>query len=234
MKYRILGLLTGLLLTACGSGDTETLIVEGSVAGLKKGTLFLQQVQDTVLATLDSVQLKGTGEFRMESPIDGPDVYFLYLDKADNNKNNDRLIFFAEPGTIRIDTRWNAFEGEARISGSALQEKFAEYRRVQSRYSIQQLELAQASGALQAESDSVGLDSLSRLSDRLVLRSYLYALNFALNNSDSYLAPYVAISEVSDANPKYLDSIYRALTPEVAGSKYGRQLKALLENGAAE
>ena len=61
-------------------------------------------------------------------------------------------------------------------------------------------------------------------------RSYAYALNFALNNKDSYVAPYIAVREVGDANVKYLDSISKMLTPEVAASKYGKELKKYLED----
>ncbi|MBC2839159.1 DUF4369 domain-containing protein [Robiginitalea sp. SC105] len=230
MKKRILIAAAGLLLVACGPDRaSDELIVEGNVRGLKKGTLYLQQVADTTLVNLDSILVSGTGEFRLSSPVDGADIYYLYLDKADNNQLNDRIIFFAEPGTIRIDTRWDEFETAANITGSAANEKFAEYRKVQSRYHVQQLELARAMGELQRPADSAALDSLDRAGERLTLRSYLYALNFAMNNTDSYLAPFVAITEVSDANPKYLDSIYQALPPDIAASKYGKQLKELLE-----
>lgn len=230
MKKLILAIVCAAGIAGCNSGDSaDELIVEGNVEGLKKGTLYLQQLADTTLVNLDSVQISGSGEFRLVSPIEGADIYYLYLDKADNNQINDRIILFAEPGTIRIDTKWNQFESEAEISGSATQEKFAEYRKIQSRYHIQQLTLAQAMSELEMPSDSAAIDSLDKVGERLTIRSYLYALNFALNNSDSYLAPFVAITEVSDANPKYLDSIYQALSPEVAESKYGRQLKELLD-----
>lgn len=35
--------------------------VSGNVKGLKKGTLYLQKVNDTVLITVDSLQIKGDG-----------------------------------------------------------------------------------------------------------------------------------------------------------------------------
>lgn len=229
MKKLVLAAVAAVALAGCGGDDTAgNLTVEGNVRGLKKGVLYLQQVADTSLVTLDSVVVKGNGEFRLTSPVDGADIFYLYLDKADNNQLNDRIVFFAEPGTIRIDTEWDAFESEAAISGSAANEKFAEYRKIQSRYHVQQLELARAMGELQQPQDSAALDSLDRVGQRLTLRSYLYALNFALNNTDSHLAPFVAITEVSYANPKYLDSIYQALSPAVAESKYGKQLKELL------
>jgi len=227
-RYYFVGALA-LLLAACSGDSSRELIVEGRVRGLKKGTLYLQQVQDSSLVTLDSMPVGDEGEFRLKGQIDDPDLFYLYLNKADNNDMNDRIVFFAEPGVVRIDTRWNAFEAEAEIEGTELQEQFREYRRNQSRFHVQELEVAHAIAGLSLPQDSLAMDSLENVSNRIALRSYLYALNFALNNRDSYLAPFVACTEVSDANPKYLDSIYKALNPEVAESKYGKKLKELLE-----
>lgn len=224
-----------ILLSAClilGGCATETgentLRVQGDVKGLKKGVLYLQQVVDSTLVTLDSVQMQGSGEFVLEASIEDPDLFYLYLSKADNNNVNDRIIFFAEPGEVRIDTRWNAFDSEAEITGSKTQQLYEEYRNAQSRFNVRQLELSQTISALDS-TESVRLDSLQTASERLALRSYLYALNFALNNSDSYLAPFIAVNEVGDASPRYLDSIYRELPAEIAASKYGKLLAELAQ-----
>ena len=230
MKYGFALVLSALLLAACGGSDNRPeLIVEGQVKGLKKGTIYLQHLSDTTLQTLDSIAISGDGAYRLSSPVDGADIYYLYLEKADQNTINDRITFFAEPGNVHIDTKWDAFDSEAEISGSPAQEKFAEYRKNQSRFHLEQLQLAQTMGLPEMAEDSMAMDSLSREANRLTMRSYLYALNFALNNPGSYVAPYVAITDVADANPKYLDSIYQALPTHVAESKYGKQLKELLE-----
>ncbi len=78
--------------------------------------------------------------------------------------------------------------------------------------------------------DSLQIDSIQQLSDKNIRRSYAYALNFALSNKDSYIAPYIALNDVADANIIYLDSINNSLTPEVADSKYGRSLQKYLED----
>ncbi|SFR31603.1 protein of unknown function [Robiginitalea myxolifaciens] len=234
MKNGIYTLLGLLLIVACSSEPkADELLVEGRVKGLKKGTLYLQQVVDTSLVSLDSTQVDAEGMYQLSTAISEPDFFYLYLDKADNNEVNDRILFFAEPGATRINSQWNAFENEAEISGSKSQEEFREYQQMLSRFNVQQLEYNRA--ALELDSlDSAGLDSLQQASDRLEIRATLYALNFAMNHKDSYLAPFVALSEEGRANPKMLDSIYNVLTPEVAESKYGRQLKALVEAQKAE
>lgn len=229
--YRTTLLLLSLfLIVACQSDPSaNTLRVEGEIQGLKKGTLYLQQVRDSNLVSLDSASIEGDGNFLMQTEIPDPDLFYLYLDKADNNEMNDRISFFTGPGSLQIRTRWNTFEGDATITGSEENTKYQEYQKVQSRFGVQQLELSRAAMQLE-EGDSIALDSLQQLSNRLDLRSYLYSLNFAMNNKDLYLAPYIAVTDVGDANTKVLDSIYSALAPKVAASKYGKQLKTLIDS----
>lgn len=222
--------LIGLLLVACSGDSEKTMTVNGSIKGLKKGKLYLQQLQDTVLVTLDSLEVQGSGDFSFKTDIESPDIYYLYLVKNDYNDINDRIIFFGEPGVINIKTTWNAFDFGAEITGSKTHEKLEEYNKGMSRYNKKNLELLQLRLDPKIKRDSTMADSLIKLGDKNIYRSYAYALNFALNNKDSYIAPYIAINEVADANVKYLDSIYNTLSPEVAGSKYGKKLEAYLKD----
>ena len=218
-----------LLLVSCKEDTTNTMFVSGNVKGLKKGTLYLQHVPDSTLVTIDSLEVAGDGGFSFKTKLESPEIFYLYLNKKDNNEINDRIAFFGEPGNITITTRWNTFDLNATIEGSATQKKLEEYRKTMSRFNKRSLEIMQESANAEGPLDSNQLDSLKNLSDKNIQRGYAYALNFALNNKDSYIAPYIALTEVSDANIKYLDSINASLTPEVAASKYGKALKTFLE-----
>ena len=218
------------LAIACqGEDPSLQMTVEGNVVGLKKGVLFLQTIADSTLVSLDSVDIRGDGQFSMQTSVKEPDIYYLYLQSADNNELDDRISFFGAPGSYRIETRWNNFEGAAKIEGTAIHKKFETYRENMSIFNLQQLELSREISQMEAPVDSVARDSLQNELDRSLKRSYLYALNFALSNKDSHLAPYIAWAEVSDANPTYLDSVYQSLPPEIAASKYGVKLRALLD-----
>ncbi|WP_373519792.1 DUF4369 domain-containing protein [Pricia sp.] len=224
-KTIVFNLLFALSIVACGDAISEnTMIVTGKVKGLKKGTLFLQHIPDSTLVTLDSLQVEGDGNFSFKTELESPEIFYLYLDKKDANDINDRITFFGEPGTITINTAWNTFDTDAKIEGSKTQKKLEEYQKTMSRFNFKNLELMQTSANRETALDSVQMDSMQRLSDKNVQRGYAFALNFALNNRDSYIAPYIALTEVSDANVIYLDSIYNSLTPEVADSKYGSKL----------
>ncbi len=226
MKKTVLfSLCLALFIFACGDNPSEnSMTVTGKVKGLKKGMLFLQHLPDSTLVTLDSLQVDGDGSFSFRTELESPEIFYLYLDKKDANDINDRITFFGEPGVITINTAWNTFDTDPKIEGSKTQKKLEEYQKTMSRFNFKNLELMQTAANRQTELDSVQLDSMQQLSNKNVQRGYAFALNFALNNKDSYIAPYIALTEVSDANVIYLDSIYKSLTPEVADSKYGSEL----------
>jgi hypothetical protein len=226
MKKVLYALVLLVLTAACGDGTTEnTMIVSGVVKGLKKGTLYLQHLPDSALITVDSLEVSGDGSFTFQTEVESPEIYYLYLDKKDNNDINDRITFFGEPGAISIRTTWNTFDTNAKISGSKSNKKLEEYRKNMTAVNKRSLTILQQGYNSETPLDSLQLDSLQRQSDRNTQRGYLVAINFAINNSDSYVAPYIAVSEIANANVKYLDSIQNSLTPEVADSKYGRRLK---------
>lgn len=214
-----------LLVVACGENKTaNTMTVNGSIKGLKKGKLFLQKLTDSTLVNLDSIALKGNGNFTFSQELESPEMFYLYLEKADNNDLNDRIPFFGESGDITINTAWNTFDVAAEISGSSTHEKYQEFQQMITQFHKKDLELAKASMVM----DSTKLDSLNLRSESNLKNRYRYVINFALNNLDSPVTPYVVLSQASDANPRYLDSIAKSMTPEVAQTKYGKALKTFI------
>jgi len=230
MKKLLLTLLISIFIFSCGDDPTKTMTVSGNIEGLKKGTVYLQHILDSVLVTKDSLELDGNGDFKLSTQLESPEIFYLYLSKNDNNDVNDRITFFGEPGAITINTKWDRFDHDAKIDGSLSNEKLIELKKGISKMNIRNMEMMQKATASETPLDSMQLDSINKRGVRNTQLTYAYALNYALINKDSYIAPYIALFEVSDANPKYLDSISNSLTPEVANSKYGKILKERLEN----
>jgi len=226
MRNSILFLIIVSLCFSCQQENTaNTMTVTGNIKGLKKGVLYLQHIQDSTLTTIDSLEISGDGNFTLKAELESPEIFYLYLNKKDNNDINDRITFFGEPGIVTINSSWNTFDLNAKINGSESHKKWEEYKGIMTRFNKQNLELVLTATDTDLALDSLQLDSIGQLSEKNVVRGYLFALNFALNNSDSYVAPYIALNEVGDANKVYLDSIANSMTPEVAQSKYGKALK---------
>ncbi len=236
MRHKIISMkqilffgLFAMFLISCSEDASNMMTVSGKVKGLKKGTLYLQSLPDSTLITLDSLEVDGDGSFSFKTKLESPEIFYLYLNKKDNNDINDRITFFGEPGHITINTSWNTFDTNAKIEGSKTHQKLEEYRKIMTRFNKKNLEIMQSAMNTENPLDSLQLDSIQRLSDKNIQRGYAFALSFALNNKDSYIAPYIALTEVSDANVKYLDSVNNSLSTEVANSKYGKALNNFLE-----
>lgn len=227
---KVVVILSILFMVSCGSDKEDNLIVNGKVRGLKKGTLYLQHLTDTTLVSVDSLEIDGDGTFSLSTFLESPEIYYLYLNKKDNNDINDRITFFAEPGTITINSDWNTFDTTAEITGSPSQVMLEEYQKALSNINLRNMEIMLKASQSEEPLDQAAIDSLEQVSVKNTKRGYAYSINFALNNKDSYVAPYIATKEIPDANIKYLDSIYNVLSPDVANSKYGKELKKLLED----
>jgi hypothetical protein len=229
MKTLVYSLAILLLFVSCTAKDESLkMIVSGNVKGLKKGTLFLQVIPDSTLVNLDSVEIRGDGNFEFRTYVTEPDIYYLYLDNADNNSLDDRIAFFGEAGTYQISTRWDNFEADASVKGTENQNNYVVFKENMSRFNLRLLELSRALRTSQITQDSAAIDSIELALDQSLRRKYLYTLNFAHSHKNSHLAPYVAWAEIADANPKLLDSLYNTLPADIASSKYGKRLKELL------
>lgn len=233
MKKICVLLLIAIGVAACSKKESN-LLISGEVKGLKKGTLYLQKIEDTVLVNVDSVIVDGNPKFNMEVYLDSPQMMYLYLEKIDNSQYDDRIEFFADEGEILINTSLEKFETGATVIGSANQEKLQEYRQMISRFNDSHLELIKESYEAQKAEDDQKLMEIDKKYDRLLKRKYLYTVNFAITNKDLEIAPYLALSEVFDANIKYLDTIYNSLKPRVKKSKYGKSLKDFLQERRKE
>jgi hypothetical protein len=209
--------------------DENLMIVKGRIEGLRKGNLFLQKIQDTVLINVDSTQVNGTPDFQFQTPIETPEVFYLYLDKEAGDSLNDRILFFGEKGQIEINTLLKTFESSAQISGSENQELLQEYLSFNRKFNDQNLVLMQGFYEAQIAQNKERADSLQNKIDNLLKRRYLYTINFAAKNTDKNIAPYLALTQVYDANVALLDSIAIKMTPEVRESKYGKEFISYLE-----
>jgi hypothetical protein len=217
-----------LIVASCSNNPTGNLQIQGNIKGLKKGTLYLQQLQDSTMVALDSIEINGDGNFIFDTNIDEAQLLYLNLERKDDNEFNDRIRLFAEPGQITVNTSWNTFDINPDVTGSKSHEVFEGFQKMMSRFNNKNLELMQQAIAFNQKGDQAGMDSILEVNNKNELRRYLFAINYALNNKESVVAPYIAVVEIPEANPKFLDSIYSVLPDNIANSKYGKQLKSLL------
>ena len=214
-----------ILIMSC-SQTLKNTSVSGTIKGLQKGTLYLQKVVDSGFVTLDSLVMNSTTDFELGCDLEEAEMLFLSLSKDLNAK---RISFFADKGLTKINTTLKRFKYDAQIEGGIQQELLETYNKNIKRFKDQKLELIEQQLNAQKDKKTELADELLNKIDNLTKRSYLYTINFALNNKDSEVAPFVAVSEIYDANIKYLDTINKVLPPKIANSKYGIILEAYIK-----
>jgi len=212
----------------------NTMLLSGTVEGLRKGTLYLQKIQDSLMVNVDSVVVDGSPNFQFKTEIESPEIYYLYLNKEDGDSLNDRILFFAEKGEISINTLLKTFESSAKVTGSENQKLLQEYRKLARQFDAKNLEYIQAYFQQAKEDNSKALDSINKAMDNLLKRRYLFALNFASTHGDNVIAPFIALTEVYDANIVFLDTVASKLTDQVKTSKYGKEFLNFIERRKAE
>lgn len=225
MKKSIIAFVTLVLLSACNKNETKGNVhITGNIKGLKKGTLYIQRIVDTTLVVIDSINIDGSSNFKSDLDLKSPEMLYLFLDRGTSNSLDNNLSFFAEPGNITIETNLDNYISSAKITGSKNQEIFEEYKKINMGYNDKNLSMIEQRFNAIKSKNIQKVDSISAAQDANTKRKYLFAANFALNNRDYEVAPYIALSEIYDINVKYLDTIQKAMSPKVAQSLYGKKL----------
>ena len=223
-KILVIGLL--FLIVACSKEkELGNMVVQGKIKGIKKGTLHLKKMRDTLIVSVDSIRLFGKDSFTLTDNITSPEMYFLTLDQ-----NQSTLSFFGEEGNITVNDQIEKFGISPRIEGSNNQKILEKYKEVANKFQDKQLDLLAANMQAQIDSDIETSQSLRKQAEKQNLKKYIFTINFALNNSDTEAAAYITLTELVNANVKYLDSINNSLTKKVKQSYYGEKLAEFIKN----
>lgn len=224
MRRIVVMLFAFLLVYACKKDEKPNVMyVKGSVSGLKKGTLYLQKQIDSLVVTVDSVEVNDSDEFLLTDVVTSPEMYYVALANTDK-----KIPFFGEKDTVYISTTLQKFSYKHTITGSDNQKLLDDYYEIIRKFNNQNLDLQKA--GLEARIAGIA-DSIAGVENKktsLLKKRYLYSINYAINHADHEVSPYIALTDLVDANPKWLDSIYNSLTPEVKKSKYGEELKTYI------
>lgn len=228
MKNFLFACITVVLLSACSKQENQ-MELTGTIKGLKKGMVLLERIGDSALVTIDSVAIDGDPNFSFMTKVEHPEMFYLYLRLKNGNLLDERIPFFGEASKINIQTSLENFGNDQVITGSVNQDKANDYNKIMRRYADRNLDLIKKElEAKKAQNDTL-VTSLQQQRQRLVSSQYLAVVNFARNNGDYEIAPYLMITDAVDINVKYLDTVYVNLSPKIKDSKYGKNLKSLID-----
>ena len=227
MKKIIALFAIALVAFACSSKKEGNMIVKGQIKGLKKGTLYLQKMNDTLLVSVDSLALLGDDKFILTDNVESPVMYYLTFD---GNTTDKHIMFFGEEGEITINDNIEEFGFKPEIKGSKNQEVMDEYRKINQRFLEQRLDFVKKEVEARQSQDEAQIQQIEEDYKKMIRRRFLFSTNFAIANADSEAAPYIALSELYDANIQLLDTINNSLTDRVKNSEYGKRLQKFVSD----
>jgi hypothetical protein len=200
--------------------------VKVNVENFKKGNVYLQKVSDSTLINIDSIFVKKNESIILKYKIDSPELFYLNLDIS-NIEN--RIEFFGEKGEININTSLEKFNSDFNITGSSTDSIYRDYLSVIKKFNNQRLDLIKLSFDVAKTETNDSLIKIQNQINSLDKRQYLYNLNYAVSNGNSYISPLIAINEFSDSGKIVLDTIKNSMSNEVLDSKYGKIFNDILK-----
>ena len=227
MKKIITVLAIAILIFACSSKKEGNMTILGKIKGLKKGSLYLQKMNDTVLISIDSIAILGEKRFKLSGNIDSPELFFLTF-KGSNTKK--RILFFGEKGIITINDNIDNFGLNPEITGSKNQEILNKFDKINKQFRNQRLDLIQQELEAKKIKDEFMLKKLDEGYKKLFRRKVLFAANFAISNSNFEVSPYIGLTELYNANIKLLDTLNNSLSEKVKKSTYGKRFNTYVTN----
>ena len=227
MRKFILILAATLLIFSC---NTETakqgnMQVNGYIKSLRKGTVYLRKFTDSVTVIIDSALITDNSpHFKLAANITEPAVFSVTL----KERPNDRMVFFGEKGTINVYSDLENMELKTKITGSKNQKKWDEYKSFIRKFNDQKLDYLEIKFNAYKNKNQAKLDSIAKVIKAQEKRRKLYQINFAMVNKKLDIAPFVAITDLTNVRKKFLDTIYNGLSPEIKTHNYAKSLKKLI------
>ena len=222
MKKIISILAFSILVFACSSKKEGNMLVQGTIKGLKKGTLYLQKMKDTLLVSVDSVIVMGDNTFKLTDNVDSPVMYYLTFD---GNTTNKRILFFGEKGIITINDKIDQFGFNPEISGSKNQEILDRFNVINKDFQNKRLDFIKKDFEAKKDANDTLIKQLELEYQKLQKKRVLFTTNFAISNSDFEVSPYIGLTEMYDASLQMLDTVNNSMTDSIKNSVYGKRFQ---------
>ena len=218
-----------ILFTNCSNHNDEMMILDLQVEGFKKGKIYLQKINDSVLVNVDSIYVEDDSYLQFKQKINSPEIFYIALNIS---KNDNRIEFFAENSDINIKSNLKKFNSDYTVTGSFNDSIYRDYQNIIKKFNYEKLDLIEKSINLtkMQKFDSVNL--IENEIQNINKRKLLYSLNYAVNNGNSSVAPYIAINNFKNSDQLILDTIFRSLDKDVLESKYGKMLGKLINSNS--
>ena len=197
------------------------------IKGLKKGEIIIKKFSDSTFVSLDSFQINGNNKINFKYILAEPEMIYLDLNLNDGSLTKT-MNFFAENSKIDIETSLENYGFNSYVSGSINDSIYRNYILLNKKFNNQKLNLYEKTLENIKSNNKDSLEIIEDLIININKRQFLHNANYAVRNSTYEVAPYIAITDLHESK-KILDTIYKSLNPKIVDSKYGLQLKKMVE-----
>ena len=206
--------------------NNKKMNVNVHIKNFKKGNIYLQKISDSLLINVDSIFVKNDTPIKLSYNIESPELFYLNLDVS---KIDNRIEFFGEKGEINIESSLEKFNSDFKVSGSSSDSIYRDYLSVIRKFNNNTLDLLELSFKFSKLKLKDSLEIIQNKLEALNKRQYLFNLNYAVNNGNSFISPLIAINEFSQSSKILLDTIKSTMSKEVIESKYGKIFESIRE-----
>ncbi|MDH3381701.1 MAG: hypothetical protein OEL54_03280, partial [Flavobacteriaceae bacterium] len=165
--------------------------------------------------------------YELKTIVESPEIYYLSINNSDFN---EKIGFFGEQGTFTINTKLERFSTAFKVAGGKNQEYLAEHQEMIQKFNDRQLELIERNFKAVKAKNILLTKKVQDEYNSLLKRRYLYTTNFAVQHADYEIAPYLALTQLNNANVQLLDTIHNSMSDKIKLSKYGKQLNTFIKD----
>ncbi|AWK04705.1 thioredoxin [Flavobacterium crocinum] len=229
LKSGLAGLALLTVLNSCSKKE-EGFTINGTIAGLEKGTVYLENTDEKGNKKIvDSAEIKPGGIFTLTGKVSEPLLHTVKLKGEEYG-----AFFLLSNEDIKVEAHKDSIF-KAKVSGATQNDIYKSY------YDNEFKKIQNIAGPIYKLSDSLTQNGKVKLSaeqktamdkkwkDLQTLADDLTD-KFIRNNKDK-IAGALVISDriVSYGTPEQVKMYYAVLTPEIQKSVYGKQLKATID-----
>ena len=220
-KYSIL-----LLLVFSCNINQENFELSGKIHGDTNSAIYLiESNNNDEEIILDSTGIDYSSSFLLKSYIKEPQILTLRLGESNVNE----IEFFAETGKIRLNTSNKRFQFDAKFLGSKQQSNLDEFNSYLIKFEEEDIDLLDHQIQQSIKGNQKEIDSISILREKNYKRKILFIINYITNKKEEIISPYLALKYNKEIKSDYLSEIYNSYNKEILESKYGIELKKILE-----
>ena len=228
-KFIVVSLLV--MLAACTTAPKDGFVISGSLKGevadstqvfLRKTDSLRQPVEVDTTLIID-------GEFEFTGKAGLPEVHYLFFDGIAGN-----APLIVENGSIRFKAQKDSL-GFSEIGGTSQNETFNTYLFDKREMSQMAQSMSQDLRNAQTQGDQATIEALREEYFELQEKAKNYDIDFVKNNPSSLIAS-IMLEQIAyqKAIPMTeVDSILKAMTPEMQKTPSAKRLKKMIENSKA-